>query len=178
GDGQTAATSESAVFSINNNPVVQFDPQTLGAGTFTVVYTVDAAAEGATIPGCMQAVSQQVSINSAITINPLMPRTTCLTRKLALADLFKGVVYVGDPAELRYTWTIKEPGNLNGILEGLDAGNPASGTYTPGQDAVSRGFVTLVLTVDNPDDECAATSAEVRITIVKTDCGDFPWDGH
>ncbi len=178
GDGQIAATPESAVFAINNNPVAQFNPQTLGEGIFTVVYTVNAAEETATIPGCVQAVSQQIEISPKIAINPLMPQTACLSQKVALADIFKGVVYVGDPTDLRYTWTIKEPGNQNGVLEGLDATNPAAGTYTPGEDAVSRGFVTLVLTIDNPDDRCAPVIAEVLITILKLDCGAFPWKGN
>ncbi len=178
GDGQMAATPALAVFSINDNPVTQFNPQALGAGTFTVVYTVTAAAEGETIPGCMQAVSQQVQVNSTIAINPLMSKAICSTKKIALADVFKGVVYVGDPADLRYTWTIKETDGLNGVLEGLQETDPTIGSYTPGKDAVSRGFVTLVLTVNNPDDACASTSAEVRIPIAKIDCGDFPWNGN
>ncbi|HMP13863.1 MAG TPA: hypothetical protein PKD70_08280 [Saprospiraceae bacterium] len=178
GDGQLAATPKSAVFSINNNPVTQFNPQALGAGTFTVVYTVTAAAEGETIPGCMQAVSQQVQVNSTIVVNPLMSKAICSTKKIALADVFKGVVYVGNPADLRYTWTIKETDGLNGVLEGLQETDPTIGSYTPGKDAVSRGFVTLVLTVNNPDDACASTSAEVRISIAKIDCGDFPWNGN
>lgn len=177
GDGQTAATLTSAVFSINNNPVTEFNPQTLGAGAFTVVYTVNAAAEGETIPGCVQAVSQEVQVGPKIAINPLMSQAICSTKKIALADVFKGLDS-GNPADLDYTWTIKETVGDNGMLSGLSITDANAGMYMPGKDAVSRGFVTLVLTVNNPDDVCASVSAEVRIIISNVDCGAFPWNGN
>lgn len=48
----------------------------------------------------------------------------------------------------------------------------------PGPDAIERGFVTLVLTVENPNDNCEAAQAAVRIGIKQVDCGQFPWAGN
>ncbi|MBK7871797.1 MAG: hypothetical protein IPJ74_14520 [Saprospiraceae bacterium] len=181
GDGQAAATPESAVFDIFNNAnmvivpnATMFDPASLGAGAFTVVYTVDAAAEGATIPGCVQAVSQMVSVGSSVSINPLMPQTICATRKIPLAALYQGV-NAPDNAGLTYTWTIKEMVEDHGMLSGLMNDDPSAGTYMPGEAAINRGFVTLVLTVDN---SCEPASTEVQIKILKVDCGAFPWNGN
>lgn len=181
GDGQPAATPESAVFDIldNTNMVLvpnatNFDPASLGTGMYSVLYTVDGANEFFPFPGCVQAVSQAVTVGTLVTINPLMPQTICSTKKIPLVATYNGVNIIGDPADLTYSWTIKETVGDNGMLSGLDPTAPNAGTYMPGKDAINRGFVTLVLTVDNA---CEPVSAEVQIKILKVDCGVFPWSG-
>lgn len=181
GDGQTTAIPESPVFNILNNAnmamvpnAAMFDPASLGAGTYSVRYTVDGANEGAAFPGCVQAVSQMVSVGTSVSINPLMPHTICSTQKLPLAALYKGLNTM-DNIELTYTWTIKETVGDNGMLSGLNNTDPSAGTYMPGKAAIDRGFVTLVLTVDNA---CEPVSAEVKIQIFRVDCGAFPWSGN
>lgn len=180
GDGQAAAMPESTIFDILNNAntvivpnATMFDPSSLGAGTYSVRYTVDGANEGAAFPGCVQAVSQMVSVVTSVSINPLMPQTTCATKKVPVSVLYKGLSTT-DNVELTYTWTIKETVGDNGMLSNLNPADPTAGTYMPGAAAIDRGYVTLILTVENA---CEPTSAEVQIKILKVDCGAFPWNG-
>lgn len=192
GDGQTAATPVFAGFDIlSGQMVVQdnaqaFNPQMLGAGLYTVRYTVQAADEGSTemspnmfvgFPGCVQAVTQFVQVDPQAVINPLQPQTICSTKRLNLADVFNGIEYNGDATELVYTWALLEA-DADGTLNDTDPTDPTAGTYTPGAADILRGSVTLVLTVDNPDDACEPVSAQVRITIQRVDCGQFPWGGN
>lgn len=182
GDGQPAAAPESAVFDILDDVnmvlvpnATTFDPASLGTGMYSVRYTVDGANAIFPFRGCVQAVSQAVTVGTLVTINPLTPQTICSTKKIPLAALYNGVNITGNPDDLTYTWTIKETGGDNGMLSGLDPVDPNAGTYMPGADAIDRGFVTLILTVDNA---CEPVSAEVQIKILKVDCGAFPWNGN
>ncbi|HMO41084.1 MAG TPA: cohesin domain-containing protein [Saprospiraceae bacterium] len=192
GDGQTAATPVFAGFDILSGQMVvqqnaqSFNPQMLGAGLYTVRYTVQAADEGSTevspnmfvgFPGCVQAVTQSVQVDPQVVINPLQPQTICSTKRLNLADVFNGIEYDGDATNLVYTWALLEA-NADGTLNDTDPTDPTAGTYTPGAEDILRGSVTLVLTVDNPDDACEPVSAQVRITIQRVDCGQFPWRGN
>ncbi len=177
GDGQTAITPQSAVFDINGTVATQFDPQALGAGTYNVGFTVDAAAEGVTFPGCVQAVSQVVRVDPQVTVDAGTPQTICRTKTLALSALNPSVQYSGTVADLIYTWSFVEAGN-NGTLTGTSSTDLNAGTYTPGPDAIVRGYVTLRLTVDNPNDACEPVSDTVRVNILNVDCGKFPWNGN
>ena len=177
GDGQTAITPQSAVFDINGTVATQFDPQALGAGTYNVGFTVDAAAEGVTFPGCVQAVSQVVRVDPQVTVDAGTPQTICRTKTLALSALNPSVQYSGTVADLIYTWSFVEAGN-NGTLTGTSSTDLNAGTYTPGPDAIARGYVTLRLTVDNPNDACEPVSDTVRVNILNVDCGKFPWNGN
>jgi len=149
----------------------------LGFGTYIVTYTVDAADEGAAFPGCVQAVSRETTIDPQATINALIAQAICSTKRQPLLEVFDGIQYFGQ-GSLIYEWTIKQTDGDNGTLEGLDNTDPNAGTYIPGEAAIERGFVTLVLTVDNPNDTCEAVTAEVDITILKVACGEFPWRGN
>ncbi|MBK7869987.1 MAG: 6-bladed beta-propeller [Saprospiraceae bacterium] len=109
-------------------------------------------------------------------INPLTPQTLCTSKKLLLADLNPVVNYYNNNL-LEYTWSIKESGAA-GILADTDLSDPSAGVYMPYNDVIARGYVTLILTVDNPNDACESVSTEVIITFLKVNCGSFPWNGN
>ncbi|MBK7872227.1 MAG: hypothetical protein IPJ74_16910 [Saprospiraceae bacterium] len=177
--GDANILSES--FKIDGNTATMLDPAALTVGNHTIEYTVDggkAQANGPNDPGCIQSVSQQVRIDPQVTVDAGSTQTICRTKTLSLAGLDLSITYTGgNLADLQYSWSIVEAGN-NGNLTGTNPTDPKVGTYTPGADAIARGFVTLRLTVDNPNDVCDAVSDTVLVHIQNVDCGAFPWNGN
>ncbi len=141
-------------------------------GMFDLVYTVTDN------KGCSGTDNISVRVDPQVIINPLTPQEICSTKKLPLADLYEGISYSGQTSELIYTWSIKETEGENGTLSETSSTDPNAGFYTPGKDAIKRGYVTLILTVDNPNDTCEPVSVSVRVKVLKVDCGKFPWSGN
>lgn len=168
-------------FKIDGTTATLLDPAALTVGNHTIEYTVDggkAKEFGPNDPGCIQTVSQQVRIDPQVTVDAGSTQTICKTKTLSLAGLDLTVTYTGgNLADLEYSWSIVEAGN-NGTLMGTSTTDPKAGTYTPGADAIARGYVTLRLTVDNPNDACDAVSDTLRVNILNVDCGQFPWNGN
>lgn len=52
--------------------------------------------------------------------------------------------------------------------------------YIPGSNDRSSGTVTLILTAQDPDGAgpCVPDSATMTVTLLKVDCGSFPWNGN
>lgn len=109
-------------------------------------------------------------------IEPLTPQTICSTKKLLLANINPIIIYP-DKDALQYTWSFLESGE-NGMIIDTNLSDPTIGTYMPGADAIARGYVTLILSIDNPDDGCELVSKSLTINFLKADCGDFPWSGN
>lgn len=120
----------------------------------------------------------EVIFNNCVlpTIESITPQTICSAKKLSLASL-KSIINYPDSNLLEYTWTIRESGN-NGNFTGMDSSNPFVGFYTPDTEAIERGYVTLILTIDNPNDACQPVTESVIITLLNTNCGNFPWSGN
>jgi len=108
------------------------------------------------------------------------PQTICSTKKLMLADLNASIMQGGEP--LGGTWSIQEEDSdgmfLNAQMQPLAAGADFEQAvyFMPGDADADRGIVTLVLTSD-ASDPCEPVSDEVEITVLKVDCGNFPWTG-
>jgi uncharacterized repeat protein (TIGR01451 family) len=98
------------------------------------------------------------------------PATICSTQRI---DLTAGASIT--PNTLGGTWS-----TLNGDLSGFDNGTTfgMATTYTPSPEDAARSSVTLILTTDDPAGTCGAVSAMVTFTILKVDCGSYPWDGN
>lgn len=106
----------------------------------------------------------------AISVTVAEPSTICSTQPI---DLTVGASIT--PNTLGGTWS-----TLNGDLSGFDNGTifGTATTYTPTAADVARGSVTLILTTDDPSGPCPAVSEMVTFTILKVDCGTFPWNGN
>jgi len=108
------------------------------------------------------------------------PQTICSTKKLLLADLNASIMQGGQP--LSGTWTIQENDSdgmfLDDQMQPLDDADFEQAIYFMPSDAdAERGFVTLILTSD-ANAPCDPVSDEVEITVLKVDCGNFPWTGN
>lgn len=104
---------------------------------------------------------------NAVTVAP--PATICSTQPI---DLTNGASVT--PATLAATWSTPDG---NGTFDGGTTFGTAT-TYTPSPEDAARGSVILVLTTEDPAGPCEAVSAMVTFTILKVDCGSYPWDGN
>jgi len=89
-----------------------------------------------------------------------------------------GALITRDGIPFTGTWSI-----LEGDSDGQFLPSSVFGTSTdfkPGKADGKRGYVTLVLTSDDPDGDgpCEPRSDQVRIIILNVDCGAFPWKGN
>ena len=106
--------------------------------------------------------------------------TICGSKFVLLSDLNPSISPT-DVTGFGGTWTTSGSGTFDdtGTMMG-DFGTAA--TYTPSAADALAGEVTLTLTSDNPMDfgstACGPVSDEVIITILKVDCGTFPWNGQ
>ncbi|MEM6397343.1 MAG: hypothetical protein AAF741_13430, partial [Bacteroidota bacterium] len=75
--------------------------------------------------------------------------------------------------------TTNGTGSWSGGDGSFDDANSPNTIYRPAQDEIGQ-TVTLTWTTDDPDANgpCAAVSDQLSITILKVDCGSFPWDGE
>lgn len=143
------------------------------AGTANITYTDD--------NGCTISAVVTVSALSEVTLSA--PATLCSTQTIDLTvnasvspvDLQSGAV-----------WTTSGTGSFDGVDPD---GNAQTGdfltatTYTPSAADIAAGEVILTLTSGNPADQsparaCDPGSASVTFTILKVDCGSFPWNGN
>ncbi|MEO0731255.1 MAG: SdrD B-like domain-containing protein [Bacteroidota bacterium] len=109
-----------------------------------------------------------VGVVCAIEVEVAEPFTVCSTQPI---DLTAGASI--SPASLGGTWST--PDGTGTFTTGTDFATAT--TYVPSAADALRGSVTLVLTTNEPAGPCAAVSAQVTITILKVDCGQFFWDG-
>ncbi len=106
--------------------------------------------------------------------------TICGSKFVLLSDLNPSISPT-DVIGFGGTWTTSGSGTFDdtGTMMG-DFGTAT--TYTPSAADALAGEVTLTLTSDNPMDfgstACGPVSDEVIITILKVDCGTFPWNGQ
>ncbi len=109
------------------------------------------------------------------------PAPICSTKKLALADLNAFMMQGGQP--LGGTWSIRESDSQGQFLDAnmqplANADFDQAVFFRPGAVDAMRGYVTLVLTSDDPQAPCQPVQDEVVIAILKVDCGNFPWNGN
>lgn len=110
-----------------------------------------------------------------------VPNAICSTRKLDLSTLNASITNSGQP--YTGTWSIKETDSdgqfLDSNMQPLVNANYSQTTFfMPSPADAERGFVTLILTSDDPDGSCGSVADEVVIRILKVDCGNFPWKGN
>ncbi|MEM1216053.1 MAG: hypothetical protein AAGJ82_10230, partial [Bacteroidota bacterium] len=122
--------------------------------------------------GSCELPSNTLTVNADIapTITLPSPATNCHRQPI---DLTTGVVI--DPANLDANWSTTEPSEEGTFDNGTTLSSAT--TYTPSMADVNRGFVTLVLTTDDPDGICTPVMAAVTVEIARVDCGTYPWDG-
>lgn len=122
-----------------------------------------------------------VTITPPVLIDAGNPQEICSTKKLPLASLQAFITQSGQP--LGGTWTIQEADSDGMFLDAseqplADADFEQAVYFMPGDTDADRGFVTLILTSDDPAAPCSAVSDDVIITVLKVDCGSFPWRGQ
>jgi hypothetical protein len=113
-----------------------------------------------------------ITVNEPATVqlNQTYP-AVCLTKTVDLPAL--GAMIGGSATSA--TWSVLET-DSDGTFSPSNVFGPAA-TFQPGKNDGLRGFVTLVLTTNDPDGPCPAVSAQIRITVLNVDCGNFPWRG-
>jgi hypothetical protein len=121
------------------------------------------------------------TITPPVLIDAGNPQEICSTKKLPLANLQAFIMQGGQP--LGGTWTIQEADSDGMFLDAneqplTDADFDQAVYFMPGDNDADRGFATLVLTSDDPAAPCSAVTDDVIITVLKVDCGSFPWRGQ
>lgn len=98
------------------------------------------------------------------------PQTICSTAAFALAGSIS-------PAGTAGTWSSDGDGAFSTDAAGTmpSAIFGTAGFYTPGPADIARGAVVLTLTSGGA---CPEASNTVGITVLKVDCGTFPWGGE
>jgi len=97
------------------------------------------------------------------------PMTICATKPLILSTLEASIA----PAGLGGVWNTSGDGSfIGGTAFGTATG------YQPGANDRTAGTVTLTLTTNDPAGACGTVSDSVIITILRVDCGAFPWNGN
>lgn len=102
------------------------------------------------------------------TVTVANPTTICSTQSI---DLTNGASIL--PTDLGGTWSSSGNGTFATSTDFATAT-----TYTPGSTDITAGQVTLTLTSNDPDGPCLAVPDSVTFTILKVDCGTFPWNGN
>lgn len=125
---------------------------------------------------CGNAISNHilVTLDQRPVINIANPtQSICFTKTLEINLLNATILLDGN--NYGGTWSILEAGSDGQFLPGNGFG--VATTFKPGKADGKRGYVTLVLTSDDPDGACAAVNEQIRITVLDVDCGAFPWNG-
>ncbi|MEM9261390.1 MAG: SdrD B-like domain-containing protein, partial [Bacteroidota bacterium] len=120
------------------------------------------------LPSGTEDLSLDVGVVCNITVTVADPFTICSTQPI---DLTQDAAIT--PSSLGGNWST--PDGNGAFTTGTSLATAT--TYVPGEADVQRGFVTLVLTTNDPDGPCEPVSAQVIIEILKVDCGSFLWDG-
>ncbi|MBE2209376.1 MAG: hypothetical protein IAE84_17445 [Saprospiraceae bacterium] len=131
------------------------------------------------LPGGSEDLTLDAGLLCNIQVEAGTPQTICSTRPLQLSLLGASL----SPASLGGVWSSSGDGIF---LDGGGLPATAFGTavsYLPGPNDIQSGVVTLTLTSNNPGalvppSPCTPVSDTVIITVLKVDCGSFPWDGN
>ncbi|HMP23248.1 MAG TPA: hypothetical protein PKC76_03910 [Saprospiraceae bacterium] len=131
---------------------------------------------------CQPFVCQTLTVAAApiVALNE-SPRAICSTQKLSLQLLDGSITLDGQP--YTGTWSILEADTDGTFLDanltdlGTTAAFGVAVFYQPGDADAQRGFVTLVLTSDDPDGACPPASATANVRVLRVNCGNFPWPG-
>ncbi len=107
------------------------------------------------------------------------PATVCGTGELLLSSISPSVTPASQEATA--VWNTSGDGTFFSAaaadLGNMDVPFNNAFSYQPGTQDALNGSVTLTLTV-GPAGECDEVSDQVTITVLKVDCGNFPWDGN
>lgn len=140
------------------------DVQTDDAGTTLCLALSNTPVEG-------QTTTITVNEPATVKLNETYP-AICVTKTVDLTQL--GAMIGGSATSA--TWSVLEADS-----DGTFSPNNVFGTATtfkPGKKDGQRGYVTLVLTTNDPEGPCPAASAQIRIVVQNVDCGSFPWNGN
>jgi hypothetical protein len=171
GDNQLVTITDDITIA---NPENLLEPVTI---TYAI-FPIHRFADGSRCEG--EDIEVTVTIAPPILVDAGTPQTICSTKKLLLADLNASIMQGGEP--LGGTWSIQEEDSdgmfLDDQMQPLDDADFEQAVYfMPGDADADRGMVTLVLTSDTSE-PCEPVSDEVEITVLKVDCGNFPWTGN
>lgn len=107
-------------------------------------------------------------------------QTICSTGTIDLTTIGASITPIGSPGGFGATWTTSGTGTFD---DGAGAFGVAT-SYTPSPADALAGEITLTLTTDDPAlapfnaATCGPAMDQVLITILKVDCGNFPWNGN
>jgi len=123
------------------------------------------------LPGGSEDVTLDAGVRCNIMVEAGTPQTICSTRPVVLSTLNASI----SPLGLGGTWSTSGDGTFTG---GTDFGTAVA--YVPGPTDISIGGLTLTLTTNMPPVgvPCPVVSDSVQVTILKVNCGAFPWNGN
>lgn len=150
------------------------DVNELSGGTYNFVYTVTNIA-----PCTNEEAVVTVVVFEAVLIEAGNSQTVCATKKVDLLTIGASI----SGGATTGTWSIQEMDSNGMFLDAnmqllADAEFSQAAFFMPSDADAARGFVTLVLTSDNPDGPCDEVEDTVIVTVLKVDCGTFPWKGN
>ncbi len=157
------AATGTGSFTVNGAPNTIFSPSTLGAGTYPVIFTFDAdnGVPTGAHPGCIQAITQSVTVNPVPTI-VAVPSVSYCVGNVVPASNFTGTPVGG----VVFTW-VRTPGAI-GLAPLNGVGNVPSFVATnAGATAISSTF-TVTPTFTSGGVTCTGTPIMYTITINPT----------
>lgn len=124
-----------------------------------------------TSTNCSQNLSDMatVVVNQPATVTAGTAQTICQTKTVDLVNIGASI---GGSATTG-VWSTSGDGTFTG---GTAFG--AATAYVPGANDKKSGSVNLTLTTTDAPEACPNVADQVRITILKVDCGAFPWSGN
>ncbi len=113
--------------------------------------------------------SATVTVNQPATVEAGNTQTICQTKTVDLTTIGASI---GGGASAG-VWSTSGDGTFTG---GTAFGSATA--YVPGTNDKKLGVVTLILTTTDAPTSCPNVADQVEITILKVDCGAFPWNGN
>ncbi|MFN7117211.1 MAG: Ig-like domain repeat protein [Saprospiraceae bacterium] len=146
------------------------------AGTYQIeTILIGEACDDITTDGTATVTVNQPPVVTIVNQTPVV----CSSKRFNLATL-QASITLEDQA---YTgvWDVLEADSNGSFRDANDVINATFGTavsFVPGAADIERGFVTLILRSNDPEGPCEAVEATVKLTILRVNCGDFPWNGQ
>ncbi len=172
----TGTANVEVTYNINNggNQTVNLDANgeaTVTVNGATTNQTLNLVSVGNTTTNCSQNLTGMatVIVNQPATVTAGTAQTICQTKTVDLVNIGASI---GGGATTG-VWSTSGDGTFTG---GTAFG--AATAYVPGANDKKLGLVTLTLTTTDAPEPCPNVADQVQITILKVDCGAFPWSGN
>jgi len=120
--------------------------------------------------GCTADDVLNLTVDPAVVVDLDTEATICSTENVDLTDIGAGI----SGGATSGTWSVVGGGGT------FDEGTafPGATTFTPSEDQIDSGEITLTLTSETPEGPCPSESASITVSILDIRCSEFPWDGN